>query len=215
VSLANVLKTQKIDLTASTISRLEWLAAELLHWNRRHNLTAITGQDAVYEKHLVDSLTLLPYLQGGSFLLDLGSGAGFPGLPLKIASPFLRVVAVDAVAKKIRFQSHVVRTLKIEGYRAVHGRAESLATQHDYKGKYDLVTARALTSLVNLAKLAKPFLTEGGRLLAMKGPEAEQELKSCRHELYEQGWTINCYGLTLELSKARRCLVEMRCSGEG
>ena len=212
MSLAMMLQAQKIDLQTSTISRLEWLAAELLRWNRRHNLTAIADLDAVYEKHLIDSLTLLPYVQRTKCLLDLGSGAGFPGLPLKIACPGLQVVAVDAVAKKIRFQSHVVRALKIEGYQAVHGRAEVLAGQREHREKYDIVTARALTSLVNLVTLAKPFLTESGRLLAMKGPEVELELKSCHQGLREEGWLIDCHDLTLESSRARRCLVEMCCN---
>jgi 16S rRNA (guanine527-N7)-methyltransferase len=207
-TLAELLAALGIDLAAATLERLEWLGRELLRWNRTHNLTAITDPDDVREKHLADSLTLLPLLGAARRLLDLGSGAGFPGLPVKIARPDLEVVSVDAVGKKIAFQRHVVRTLGLTGFTALHGRGEALAKQPGCAGGFDLVTARALGSLPLLVRLAAPCLAPDGRLIAMKGAEAAEELAAAEAELAGLGFT--CTGrqtLRLPWSGAERSLL--------
>lgn len=185
---------------------LERLVDELLRWNPRRNLTAITERDQVLEKHLVDSLSLLPFARKASRLLDIGSGAGFPSLPLKIVCPELEVVSVDAVGKKIDFQRHVVRTLRLEGFTALHARVEMLTLYH---GRFDLVTARALCSLAELVDLAEPFLALGGRLVAMKGPEGRRELLEHQGSLESAGWTAVLHQFELPLSGSGRCLVEL------
>ncbi len=172
---------------AAAIDRLVSLHDLLLHWNRSYNLTAITDPQDVIEKHLVDSLTLLPCLEDNSRLLDLGSGGGFPALPVKIARPDLQVVAVDAVAKKIRFQKHVVRKLGLRGYQAWHGRAEQVPDQEFSAQGFDLVVARAFSSLPKLVELALPCLRPGGRIVAMKGPEGESELPAAAALLESNG----------------------------
>lgn len=190
------------------LERLEWLAAELLRWNRSHNLTAITDPREVREKHLIDSLSLLPLIEPAHRLLDLGSGAGFPALPLKIVCPALEVVSVDAVGKKIAFQRHVARTLKLSGFTAVHGRAEDLPGTPLCDAGFDLVTARALGSLPLLAGLAAPCLAPGGRLIAMKGAEGASELAAARVALAETGFACTAqHRLQLPESGAERCLL--------
>ena len=143
----DLLRKIDLNLSSASIFQLERLVDELLRWNPRRNLTAITDRDEVLEKHLVDSLTLLSFARQSTRLLDIGSGAGFPALPLKIVCPELAVVSVDAVGKKIDFQRHVVRSLGLQGFTALHARVETLT---DYHVGFDLVTVgsdiRILTS---------------------------------------------------------------------
>ncbi|MBW2519929.1 MAG: 16S rRNA (guanine(527)-N(7))-methyltransferase RsmG [Deltaproteobacteria bacterium] len=198
-----------VQLTDDQLGKLVWLVDELLRWNRKRNLTAITRQSEIYEKHLIDSLTLLPFLGRARSLLDIGSGAGFPALPLKIARADLEVFSLDAVAKKVAFQRHVARTLGLHKFLAVHGRAEDLPSLQDVVGRVDLVTARAVGQLGMLADLAKPYVIPGGRLLAMKGPEGHDEKVACGDGLEKSGWKVFCHELVLPVSGARRCVVEM------
>lgn len=212
-SLAELLAPMAGDLDPAVLPKLEWLAGELLRWNRTHNLTAITDPAEVYEKHLVDSLTLLPLLGQARRLLDLGSGAGFPSLPLKIVRPGLEIVSVDAVGKKVAFQRHVVRVLQLPGFTAVHGRAEILAENPSYRAGFDTVTARALASLPLLARLAAPCLAPGGRLIAMKGAEGVAELAAAEGELAVLGFTcVTQHLLRLPISRAERCLLVLERS---
>jgi 16S rRNA (guanine527-N7)-methyltransferase len=205
--LTDLLARLGITLPGPAIEQLEWLGRELLRWNRTHNLTAITAPAEVREKHLADSLTLLPWLGGARRLLDLGSGAGFPALPVKIACPQLEVVSVDAVGKKVAFQRHVVRTLKLEGFTALHARAETLAGMELCGAGFEVVTARALGALPLLTALAGPCLAPGGRLVALKGAEGERELAESRLALLAAGWSAACHRLQLPASGAERCLI--------
>ncbi len=198
-----------LTLEPATLVSLERLVDELLHWNARRNLTAITARDEIIEKHLVDSLTVLPFAQQAMRLLDLGSGAGFPSLPLKIVCPSLEVVAVDSVEKKIDFHRHVKRLLQLEGYTAVAARIEALAQDAAFRCRFDLVTARALSRLDQVVTLAAPFLAPGGRLIAMKGPEGRDEVLECGESLAREGWSVHLHERLLPVSGARRCLVEL------
>jgi 16S rRNA (guanine527-N7)-methyltransferase len=195
-----------LHVAPESLPLLERLVDELLRWNPRRNLTAIVDREEVLEKHLVDSLTLLPFARQSAHLLDIGSGAGFPALPLKIVCPGLKVVSVEAVGKKVDFQRHVVRTLGLEGYSALHQRVENLT---GYPAVFDLVTARARCSLGELVALAEPFLKPGGRLVAMKGPEGNREFLVLQDTLKEEGWTAFLHNLKLPVSGAERCLIEL------
>lgn len=206
-ALPDLLTHLGISLPGAVIEQLEWLGRELLRWNRTHNLTAITLPDDVREKHLADSLTLLPLLGGARRLLDLGSGAGFPALPVKIACPQLEVVSVDAVGKKVAFQRHVVRALKLEGFTALHARAETLAGTELCGAGFEVVTARALGALPLLTTLAAPCLAPGGLLVALKGADGERELAESLQVLHAAGWSATCRRLQLPSSGAERCLI--------
>ena len=154
---------------------LETFLAELLRWNRRVNLTAISDPAEAVEKHLVDSLLLLPLLGGATSLLDMGSGAGLPGIPLQLARPELRVVSVDSVGKKINFQRHVKRLLGLGRFTPVHARLENLADELAQNETFEVVTARAFASLELIVQLGAPRRSPAGRILAMKGPDGEAE----------------------------------------
>jgi len=122
-------------------------AKELLHWNNTINLTTITDPFEVAVKHFVDSLAPAKRISPGASLLDIGSGSGFPGIPLKIVLPSLAVTLIDASRKRVNFLKHVIRTLKLGGIEAVHIRAEDLADDPAYRKRFDTITSRALTDL--------------------------------------------------------------------
>ncbi len=191
--------------------RLLWLGEELLRWNRRVNLTAITRMDEVVEKHIVDSLALLPLLSGRERVLDVGSGGGFPGLPLKIACNSLRLVSVDAVAKKINFQRHVVRQLGLTDCIPLHMRIEDVPDWEGFGQGFDVIVSRAFASLDDFVRLTLPCLAEGGRLVAMKGPEGDRELLQGSGLL--AGLGLRSEGverITLPASGAERLLISLR-----
>jgi 16S rRNA (guanine527-N7)-methyltransferase len=148
--LTDQLRQLSLHVPASAAGQMLQLLDELLRWNRTYNLTAITDPAEGIEKHLTDSLTLLPLLTGEERLLDIGSGGGFPGLPLKIARPALSVVSVDAVAKKIAFQRHAARLLGLQDFVPLHMRAEKLPDLLEYASGFDIVVSRAFAALPSL-----------------------------------------------------------------
>ena len=142
---------------------------ELLEWNQRFNLTAITDPGDVLIRHFLDSLSLLSVYAGDDVrVLDIGAGAGFPGLPLKIVRPGWNVVLLEATGKKVTFLRHVMEVLHLSGVEAVHGRAEDVAHQPAYRGAFDMVTARAVAALPALLEYAAPFCRVGGRMIFPK-----------------------------------------------
>jgi 16S rRNA (guanine527-N7)-methyltransferase len=173
LSLAQYAGTLGVELATGQLAAFDRLGEELVRWNRQSNLTAITNPDDIIIKHFIDSLTLAPLLSGQERLLDVGSGAGFPAIPLKIALPELKVVTVDAVQKKIFFQRHMIRTLGLTGITAQHDRIENIMPQHN-EG-FDVIVSRAFTALADFVKLVTPLLSPMGRIIAMKGKEGRAE----------------------------------------
>lgn len=156
--------------------QLEQYRELLLTWNARFNLTAITDEQDVLIRHFVDSLTVLRVLPNRPLtLLDVGTGPGFPGIPLKMARPDLTVTVVDSTSKKVRFCAEVIQQLGLTGIRAIHGRAEEMAHQPQFREQFDVVTARAVAPLPTLVEYLMPFVRPGGLCIAMKGSDAENE----------------------------------------
>ncbi|WP_035238162.1 16S rRNA (guanine(527)-N(7))-methyltransferase RsmG [Desulfobacter vibrioformis] len=151
-------------------------ARELLHWNAKMNLTAITDIRLMAYKHFVDALAAAGFLDRPARIMDIGSGAGFPAVPMKVICPDLDVTMVDAVRKKVSFLNHVVRTLKLDNISALHARVEDLARSPEHFQMYDAVTARGFADLGKLAKLACPMLRPHGRIYALKGAHALEEI---------------------------------------
>ncbi len=149
-----------VPLTELQLDKFRTLADELQKWNNKINLTAVTADEQIVTKHFLDSLTLRQVVGETGRLLDLGSGGGFPALPLKIVLAELEVVSVDAVAKKIMFQRHMGRLLALEGFAAVHERGENLV--HDYPGNFDWVVSRAFADIASFVSLALPLLKGNG-----------------------------------------------------
>lgn len=167
----------EVMLTEEQAAQIAAYAALLTEWNTRFNLTAITDEQAVLTLHFIDALTVLRVLpeRSGMTLLDVGTGAGFPGLVLKIARPDLRVTVIDSTAKKITFCQEVIRSLKLKGARALHMRSEEFAHLRSERARYDVVVARAVAALPTLAEYLLPFVAVGGVCIAMKGSAVEEE----------------------------------------
>jgi 16S rRNA (guanine527-N7)-methyltransferase len=151
---------------------------ELLDWNTRINLTAITDPEEVCIKHFLDSLSLLQvYDKPNTHLLDIGSGAGFPGLPLKIVRPEWHVTLLEATGKKTLFLRHMIEVLQLKNIEVIHGRAEELAHKSAYRATFDLVTARAVASLSALLETSAPYTRTGGRIVLPKKGDLEDEIQ--------------------------------------
>lgn len=151
-------------------------AAELLRWNKKINLTAITDPVEIAIKHVLDSLVPSLYIPEGATLLDIGTGGGFPGIPLKAALPSLSVTLIDATLKKITFVRQVIRMLALEKITAIHGRAESLIKDLAFGQAFDTVICRAFDSLAAFVAMSHGLIRPGGRLIAMKGKHADDEI---------------------------------------
>ncbi len=166
-----------ICLVEKDIEGFDLYLQELLKWNRKINLTAIRTEKGVILKHFLDSLSVYPYLPHASTLLDIGSGAGFPGIPLKMVKPSLEIALIDSVRKKVDFQRHIIRKLGLKGIEAIHGRFQDRTILKCLEGRFGIIISRALPDLRNLLVLSFPFLKKGGWVIAMKGRDGDKEIR--------------------------------------
>lgn len=185
------LKKAGILLTETQVKQFHQYYGLLVETNEHVNLTAITEQHEVYLKHFFDSLTVAQYVTSlqttNQTLIDVGTGAGFPALPLKIAFPQLRVTLVDALQKRVRFLNTVVEALGLDHVTIVHGRAEDIGQEQRFREQFDYATARAVARTSVLAEYTLPFVKIGGQLLVMKGANAQQELGDGEKALHTLG----------------------------
>ena len=159
----------------------------LKEWNEKINLTTITEEQDILLKHFIDSLTILKYLNDNDNIIDVGTGAGFPGIPVKIVNEILNVTLMDSLNKRILFLNDVIEKLKLEGIKTVHARAEELGRNREYREKYDVVTSRAVANLSTLLEYMMPFAKVGGTCICMKGPNIEEELENADLAIKELG----------------------------
>jgi 16S rRNA (guanine527-N7)-methyltransferase len=189
------LSQKGIDLNDTQKEQFEAYFHELVETNKVMNLTSITEKDQVYLKHFYDSLILDFFdenlMTDSISICDVGSGAGFPSIPLKIVNPNLQVTIIDSLNKRINFLSGLVEKLGLEDVKLVHGRAEELGQNKQYREQFDLVTARAVASMTVLTELCLPFVKKGGQFIAMKADKADEELQ-------ESTYAINLLGGKVE-----------------
>ena len=207
-----------VDLNSAAIDQFAIHAGELLKWTRKTNLTSITDPREVALKHFLDSIVPAPLIPSGARLLDIGSGGGFPGIPLKILIPSLSVTLIDAVRKKVSFMSHVIGLLHLSGIKARHLRVEEL----EQEPQFDVVVSRALFSLEELMSQAGPLLKEEGLIIGFKGrpAEAEKEYAQWRAgknrpwpEAPDFSLAVDIRNYTLPFANAQRTLFIIKRSG--
>jgi 16S rRNA (guanine527-N7)-methyltransferase len=194
----------EISITDEQLKQFSIYYDELIAWNAHTNITAITNKEDVITKHFLDSLTIIPHLfvstplshevspsvsPSSTKLLDIGTGAGFPGIPLKIMKPELEVTLLETVGKKVEFLNHIIQKLDLKNITAVHGRAEDLAHEPQYREKFNIVTGRAVAHLSILAEYSLPFLTIGGMLICQKN-RSDEELADAGNAITELGGTM-------------------------
>ncbi|MFJ8264064.1 16S rRNA (guanine(527)-N(7))-methyltransferase RsmG [Rummeliibacillus sp. NPDC094406] len=173
------LKEQGIELSEEQIQQFHTYFETLVEWNEKMNLTAITDQPSVYLKHFYDSISAAFYIDFNHVqsLCDVGAGAGFPSIPIKICFPHLKVTIVDSLNKRIQFLNYLSDILHLENMNFVHSRAEDFGQNTTYREKFDMVTARAVARLSVLSELCIPLVKSGGQFVAMKAASGEEELK--------------------------------------
>ncbi len=155
-------------------------AAELFHWNRKFNLTAISDARGIAIRHFLDSLAAAKFVPDRSRMLDIGSGGGFPGIPLKIVKSSLSVFLIDGTRKKVNFLKHMIRLLDLDQCEALHIRAENFAHHTEFANSFDVIISRALSDLTSFVKAATPLLARHGRIVALKGQVDQKELAALR-----------------------------------
>lgn len=195
------LEQQTIQLTDLQKKQFELYFQLLVEWNQKINLTAITDQQEVYLKHFYDSIA--PILQQiipnkAINILDIGAGAGFPSIPMKIIYPELSITIIDSLNKRITFLNELFKQLDLSGVSFYHGRAEDFGQDKQFRGKFDIVTARAVARLQVLSELTIPFLKVGGSLIALKAAAADEEISQAQTALttlFSQVVSINDYQL--------------------
>lgn len=183
-----------LDLAPAQVAAFALYAAELRGWNERFNLTAITDDDGIQVKHFLDSLSLLKALPPGwgrGRLVDVGTGAGFPGLPLKLICPDLRLTLVEATGKKVTFLQTLVEKLRLPGVTVVKARAEDLGQDPAHREQYDLAVARAVAEMPVLAEYLLPLVRLGGHAIAQKGQDAPAEVHAAEDAVRRLGGTLS------------------------
>lgn len=178
-----------IPLTGQQKGQLGMYYRLLMEWNQKMNLTAITEPKEVAVKHMVDSLSALDeksFPENGR-IIDVGTGAGFPGIPLKIFRPDLHVVLLDSQNKRVSFLKAIVETLRLEHVECIHGRAEELARDKLYREKFDVAVSRAVAKLSVLSEYCLPFVKKGGMFIALKGMKYQEEMKEAQRAVQALG----------------------------
>ena len=181
-----------MTLTEKQIEQFEKYYELLVEWNKVMNLTGITEFDEVMQKHFVDSVAAAKYveMEKVNSLIDVGTGAGFPGIPLKIVYPHLQVTLLDSLNKRIKFLNEVVDNLGLTGIETVHGRAEDVAKKAEYREQFDLSVSRAVANLASLTEYCLPFVKVGGKFVSYKSVAVDEEIVQSKKAVYVLGGEI-------------------------
>lgn len=200
-------QAMSLEISDSAADKLYALYLLMLDENTRQNLTRITEPREAAEKHMLDSLTVLPYLKKGMRVADIGCGAGFPTLPLGIAAPDVSFIGVDSTEKRIRYVNGAAKELSLNNVSAIAARAEELGKKDIYRESFDLVTARAVAALPVLCEYCLPLVKVGGTFVAMKA-NADDELAASKKAISLLGGELcECKKIKLPISQSERTLI--------
>ena len=183
-------KEINIDINEDQLNKFYIYMNEILEWNNKINLTAITDEKEIIIKHFVDSLSILKYTNNKENLIDIGTGAGFPGIPLAIMNNKIEICLLDSLNKRVNFLNEVIRKLNLTNVKAIHGRAEEIAQNKEYREKYDIATSRAVAQLNILLEYMIPFCKVNGECICMKGSNID-EVDDANNSLLILGGEIN------------------------
>ena len=185
----DALKEKGIELSTEQLQQFKTYFETLVEWNEKMNLTAITDLESVYLKHFYDSISAAFYVDFAKVmtLCDVGAGAGFPSIPIKICFSHLHITIVDSLNKRIQFLNHLSKELGLSHVNFVHSRAEDFGRNPQYREQFDLVTARAVARMSVLSELCVPLVKEGGQFVAMKAASGEDEVKDAKKALTTLG----------------------------
>lgn len=162
----------------------------LIEWNEKMNLTAITEPKEIILKHFIDSITILKYIDDNSKLVDVGTGAGFPGVPLSIMNPTLKITLVDSLNKRLIFLQEVVKELNLKNIEIVHARAEEFGQNKNCREKFDIATSRAVANLATLSEYLVPLVKIDGKIISMKASNAKEEINDAKKAIEVLGGKI-------------------------
>ena len=190
MDLKQKLNEFNIEISDNQLEKFNEYMKLLLDWNEKINLTAIVEPDEVKIKHFLDSLTVLKYINDEDKVIDIGTGAGFPGIPLKIVKPLAKITLLDSLNKRINFLNLVIEELELKNIEAIHGRAEEFARNKIYREKYDVAVSRAVANLSTLTEYMLPFVKVGGKCICMKGANVKEELDKAKNAIQELGGKI-------------------------
>lgn len=188
-------------------------AAELLRWNRKFNLTAITDARGIAIRHFLDSLAPAKFVPDRARMLDIGSGGGFPGIPLKIVKSSLSVFLIDGTRKKVNFLKHMIRLLDLDHSEALHIRTENFAQHTEFANSFDVIISRALSDLTSFVKAATPLLARQGTIVALKGQVDQKELAALRANMPPHQFALQVENYRLSAVPHLRSIVILKSLG--
>lgn len=204
-----------INLTNEQVLKFYKYMNLLLEWNEKINLTAITNPEEIILKHFVDSLTIGKYINKGESLVDVGTGAGFPGIPIKIYRDDINVTLVDSLNKRVKVLNIFIEELMLERIEAIHSRAEEFGRNSKYREKFDVSTSRAVANLATLSEYLIPLIKQQGKSICMKGSEIEEELNNSKKAIEVLGGKIlKVDEFTLPNSDIKRNIIIIKKQGK-
>lgn len=188
--LSQKLKQIGIEITKTQTAQFYEYMELLIEWNKKINLTSIVEEKEIILKHFVDSLTISKYIKENDNIADIGTGAGFPGIPLKIIKPKNNFVLIDSLNKRINFLNEVINKNKLERIHTIHARAEEIGHNKTYRNQFDIITSRAVAKLNVLLEYMMPLLKIGGKCICLKGPNVDEELEEAKSAMMILGGEI-------------------------
>ena len=206
-------KTQKIncELNEEQQEKFYKYMNLLLEWNEKMNLTAITDPVEVIRKHFIDSLTILKYIKENDKIADIGTGAGFPGIPIKIANKNIDITLVDSLNKRVNFLNEVIKKIDLKAINAIHDRAEEFGKNKEYRENYDVAVSRAVARMTILVEYMLPTVKVGGTCICMKGPEVQEEINEAKSAINILGGKIDeVFEFSLPDSDLKRTIIVIK-----